>query len=284
MIQLTAILSDYHGRVLLLPAPDGRTLALPTAELQPGQLPAETLAASIRTASGIIALPIRLTGLYAHDDGLTFAFRAIQRGGAIPPNETGLPVAAFFDAIPTPKPVSAATGQQMVDAMHHTGGAPICAAAPRSLGYRLRRLLGAPKPPTAADAWNVRANVILRDAAGSLLWQRQPGDQPLRLPGAVVARGALPGTVARDLARSLAETAAEPQLRGIYLHPHMRRLTLSYLSAAQFRLGDPALQSSTSDPPDANPGDVWQVHQALREQEEVDFAILPNVPGAPEAS
>ncbi|MEZ4515388.1 MAG: hypothetical protein R3C44_00640 [Chloroflexota bacterium] len=103
MISASAVLIDHQGRVLLTEDPTSGTLIPPTVALEPGVLPSDTLAQTVRDVTGIIALPLRLTGS-TPESGLNLSFRTIQRGGAIR-EENGQLVAGFSPPhLPTTNP------------------------------------------------------------------------------------------------------------------------------------------------------------------------------------
>jgi hypothetical protein len=269
MITLTALLFDQFGRVLLSEDTGERTLVPPTTHLPVGVLPADALAQAIRETTGIIALPVRLTGLYGGPGGLTLSFRAIQRGGGIREAD-GRPVAAFFDAIPAPKPMTAKTRQQLDDALHHTGGPPVTALEPTKRCGRLQHILS-PATHVAPTAWDVEVTLVPHDGAGRVWWRAAEG-QRYRLPSVAVMGGELPGWAAMDLAALLG--AGRATLRAVFLRPD--RPTILFTYAAEVGPDAPGGVWCLPDaPPDGcSPDDAQQAAAALAAAEDVSFALL----------
>lgn len=275
MITASALLIDHYGRVLLAEDPATGMLAPPTAALEAGVLPADTLARTIRESTGLIALPLRLTGLYAGPAGLTLAFRAIQRGGAIKQAD-GRPVAGFFEASPPPEPMLPAHRQQLADALHHAGGPPVCAEAATSLLGRLQRALGSAPAPPAGAVWNMSVTLIAADAAGRVLWQAGPEDGRYHLPATAVAAGEPPWTAAAQLSRSLGIAPAEPRLAGVYLHPSQPAITFAF-ALTSAAASDSALARFTpgAEPPGCLPAHVAQVAGIGQAADAVAVDLLP---------
>ncbi len=280
MIILTnAILIDHFGRVLLSHDPQTNTIVMPSAPLPVGVLPTDTLAQSIRDATGLITLPIRLTGVYANANGLTLAFRTIQRGGAIR-EEDGRPVAGFFEVIPTPEPILPAHRQQLEDALHHTGGPPIFAPEATTLTGRLTRAWNRTSPPIAEPAWTVRATVIIQGKEG-VAWRKQSNEPDYSLPSAAVATGQLPDAVAAQLTSGLAGRDVTPRLTGLYLHADQPMLEFAFAVPADAAAAPPttaagAVQLEPGAEPDAcRPGHVMQVADARANADDVIIRLLP---------
>lgn len=283
-LQLNVILSDYLGRVLLLSEPQVNQLSLPSALLEPGTLPADTLAESVRLRTGIIAMPVRLTGIYADTGGLMLSFRAVQRGGTIVTTDSGEPTAGFFNTSPTPQPMTAANKQQLQDAMRHSGGPPVYAPAAISLGERLFRVLGIGDPQPADHDWEVSVTLVDRDSAGNVMWQHGPDESLLRLPSAAVPAGSLPNVIAGKLVRSVAGSASDPILSGIYLHPHAPIIEFCYRGGAMDGNNNSGLLTAEGDLSAYDTGHIRQAQQALRGVDDLDIAILPEVPASVKGS
>lgn len=256
-ITLTALLFDQFGRVLLTEDPATGTLVPPAAPLPPGAPPLDALAAALRDQTGLIALPVRLSGLYARPDGLTLAFRAIQRGGAIrrvDDAEDGRPVAGFFDAIPAPEPLGPAARQQLDDALHHTGGPPVAAPAAAGLLGRLQRAL-APGSTAGAGPWTAAATLVVTDGEGRVAWW---GDETAyRLPETAIAVGELPGAAAARLAR-LVGLGSEPVLRTVLVAAEQPVVYFVYALTAAATPGDTQARPG-EEPAACDAGHVAQV-------------------------
>lgn len=157
---VTGVLTDYEGRVLLKQS--GKYSLIPVHRpLEPGVLPATTLDRAFREDTGLIIMPVRLTGVY-YDAGmpggkLAFCFRCIMRGGdlRIPPE--GSP-AGFFDCPPLPESLARNYRRQVDTALHHGGGAPEMEQS-GDTGLRLGRLLGRREDATPSIDWEVTIGI-----------------------------------------------------------------------------------------------------------------------------
>lgn len=274
MISASAVLIDHQGRVLLTEDPTSGTLIPPTVALEPGVLPSDTLAQTVRDVTGIIALPLRLTGIYAGESGLNLSFRTIQRGGAIR-EENGQLVAGFFPATPTPQPTLPAGRQQIEDALHHSGGEPVCAPAATTLSGRLRRAFGLSGTTPTNPQWDIRANLIIQTGNGTV-WLPQAEQERYHLPSISVASGELPCIKAAELAATLPGSNNKPRLSGVYLHTTQPIIEFAFTLQMSGALpGNARLFSSGNEPEECLPTHVQQVADAVPSNEAVIFGLMP---------
>lgn len=157
-MQLTVngFLTDYQSRVLLQKA-DEQSLAPVGRAIATGILPAQTLARAFREETGLIVMPVRLTGLYysGRGDGrLVFCFRCTMRGGDLVVPD-GQPAAGFFDCTPLPAGLSTSHRQQLDEALHHAGGPPSMAQEATGIGAWLGRLVGRAERASESIHWDV---------------------------------------------------------------------------------------------------------------------------------
>jgi hypothetical protein len=201
-VTIAGYLTDYKGRVLLQ-QPEPSRLTPVTVSLAPGALPAETLAAAFRAATGLVVWPVRLVGVYfvARDGGeLTLSYRCTLRGGELQPPD-GQPPAGYVDPKPLPRGLSAAQRRQLDDALRHAGGPAITARPSGGLLDNLRR----PKGGQAGGAldWAVTARLIVASDHDQVAWTRGAATELWRLPAAVVGPGEAPWAAAERLRRTL---------------------------------------------------------------------------------
>jgi len=193
------ILVNEFGQVLLIRRNDTRTFAPPGGGLEAGELPPENAAREVREETGVIALPVRLVGLYywqPHKVGfLAFYFRCLRRGGELQPSAES-PQVGFFPTNPLPEPMLPVHHNRIQQALTHAGGRPfwgwqhpsrttrLSYAFMRSLVYPFlnwrRKRQGRPsyQPP---PIWEITTTTIITDPDGHVLWLR--GDEFWQLPG-----------------------------------------------------------------------------------------------------
>lgn len=157
-MQLTVngILTDHRNRILLQKAGE-QSLASVGRAVETGILPADTLARAFREETGLIVMPIRLTGLYYSGRGpgrLIFCFRCTMRGGDLDVPDGQAP-AGFFDYTPLPGGLSPSHKQQLNGALHHAGGPPLMEQEAAGIGAWLGRLVGRADLPPESTHWDV---------------------------------------------------------------------------------------------------------------------------------
>ena len=165
------VLTDYEGRVLLKQSGDSALVPV-RAPLEQGQMPPATLDRAFREATGLIVMPVRLTGVY-YDTGIPggemmFVFRCTMRGGDLQIPQGGSP-AGFFDIPPLPPALSPKYRRQVDTALHHPGGPPVMEQV-GGLGTRLGRLLGRREAATDSIDWDVSVRVALKESDGPVEW------------------------------------------------------------------------------------------------------------------
>ena len=161
----SGILTDHKGRVFLQQSGE-TTLAPVHRPLEPGNLPTHTLDHAFREETGLIVLPVRLTGLYydgSRADGeLNLCFRCTMRGGDLKAPAGGQP-AGFFDWPLLSGGLSPKYSRMVDDAIHHAGGPPNLVETGSGLSAKLGRLFGRQPMESDAESWTV--SVRLTDGA-----------------------------------------------------------------------------------------------------------------------
>lgn len=237
----TGIVVNEHGQVLLIRRNDTRTFAPPGGGLEAGELPPENAAREVREETGIIAMPVRLVGLYywrPRDMGfLAFYFRCLRRGGDLQPSPES-PQVGFFPTTPLPKPMLRVHQQRIQEALTHPGGRPIWDEQHLSHTTRLsyafmrflvypfldwqRRRQGRPMyvPP---PVWETAVTTLITNPEGHALWQRE--GETWRLPGGPGVESSPPWQTAVHLTQTqLQQAVTLTNLTGVYpaqARPHM---------------------------------------------------------------
>jgi hypothetical protein len=226
-MMVSGILSDFRGRVFLRQL-DAMTLGPIHGPLEIGTPPAVTLDRLFRRQTGLIVMPVRLTGLY-FDRGvaggrLTFSFRCTMRGGdlAIPAGESP---AGFFDCPPLPTGLSTRFRRQVDDALHHAGGSPALADEAGGAVARLGRLLGR-GTAEELDAWHVSVRLAVSgDGDNGVEWavigpdasQPATAADPAQPPWESAARWAADSGPNRRPAVNLVRVEQDPERPAVIL-------------------------------------------------------------------
>ena len=192
---VNGVLTDFLGRILLQRKSE-RDLTPVSRAPEIDALPAGSLARAFREETGLIVLPVRLTGLYydGHEPGgrLTFTYRCLMRGGDLQIEPGRLP-AGFFDGTPLPAGLSGHHRHQIHQAIHHDGGPPHLERENGGLGLRLSRLLGgAGETSSEGPSWKVGINLVTVDGQGRMLGMRAGTGEHWRLPATIPAPGEAP--------------------------------------------------------------------------------------------
>ncbi len=227
--------------------PSGSTLCPPHGPLETGRRPGDALAHLVRTQTGLVVWPVRLTGLYYRVGALTFCWRCTMRGGDLPPPE-GQPPAGFFDTTPLPAGLPSPWRRRVDEALHHPGGPPVLRAE-TDPAARFGRLLG--RAPAGARPWEVAVAVWAEIEPGHGLWRRGAAGL-LGLPRATVTAEA-PWTTAERLLRALAPGAqwAEPRLALTQVAGDRPAMTLVFAAArtgGEYRPAAPLVAATANDP------------------------------------
>jgi hypothetical protein len=198
---VNGVLTDFKGRVLLRQSGEHDLLPI-TRPIEPGTLPADTLARAFREDTALIVLPIRLTGLYYDvrppDGELAFYFRCTMRGGALNPESR----AGFFDP-PLPAALPARYRQRVDQALHHAGGPPHMKRERPGVGALLGSLFGERVKTDKGQPWTAEVKLVTDAGHGQTVWRRAaPGEQS-RLLATRLAAGEAPWEAARRLLRKV---------------------------------------------------------------------------------
>jgi ADP-ribose pyrophosphatase YjhB (NUDIX family) len=235
-LSTNGIVINEYGQVLMIQRDDTRTLAPPGGGIEAGELPTDNTAREIREETGLIAMPVRLTGLYfwpftADMPMLNFTFRCIQRGGQMQTSAESLRV-GFFGVNPLPRSLINIHRERVLQAWQHQGGPPIWKRQKLSLWGRLgkrlitglvypwknwqRRRRGEPAF-VPAPPWRVAAYVVMRNEQDQVVWVRQPDGQ-WSLPGGPCGKNEAPWETA--VAQTQQQTGLTLQLEdlaGVYV-------------------------------------------------------------------
>ncbi len=158
---INGFLTDYQSRIFLQKTTND-SLAPVGHIVEAGILPTQTLARVFREETGVIVMPIRLTGIYhsGRDGGrVTFCYRCTMRGGVLQVPE-GYPPAGFFDFSPLPRGLSPGYRQQVDEALHHAGGPPSMTGEASDAGAWFGRMVGRAKPAADSVAWDVSVKLV----------------------------------------------------------------------------------------------------------------------------
>lgn len=214
-IKASGVLSDYKGRVLLQQT--GPKMLVPVSRpLEPGVLPADTLARAFREETALIVMPVRLTGLHyngRHPGGeLTFCYRCTMRGGdlSVP---AGYPPAGFFDQLPLPEALAPGFRRQVAQALHHPGGPPVLARDESGPEIRLSRFFGGRAPEPETGGWAVSVRLIVMGENGRVGWVRSGPAELWRLPATAAGPNEAPWETGERLLKSLWPEEDEPPAR-----------------------------------------------------------------------
>jgi 8-oxo-dGTP diphosphatase len=245
-ISTNGIVINEYGHVLLIQRDDTRTLAPPGGGLEEGELPTENAAREIREETGLIALPVRLTGLYmwqwsADTPLLAFTFRCIQRGGELQPSPES-PQVGFFKVNPLPRSLVNIHRERVLEAWHHHGGPPIWKRQHLSIWGRLgkavvkgivypwknwRRRLKGEAPFVPAPPWRVEAFALIHNEQEQVLWYKDDG--LWRLPGGSGSFNEAPwDTAVRYAHQTTGLIIKLDDLTGVYVYQNKAHMALTF--------------------------------------------------------
>lgn len=194
-------------------------------------MPTATLDRAFREDTGLIIMPVRLTGVYfdaaTPEGAITFCFRCIMRGGdlKIPP---GSIPAGFFDTLPLPDGLSNKYRRQVDTALHHPGGAPVMEQS-GGPGTGLSRLLGRRKAAPVPTGWEVMVGIETGAAAGEVEWVVAGSGDPINPVGVPPDPGQPPWvTAVRLIAPHQAGQKPSVRLQRIELAPARPAMTMVF--------------------------------------------------------
>ncbi len=250
-LSTNGIVINEYGHVLMIQRDDTRTLAPPGGGIEAGELPTDNAAREIREETGLMALPVRLTGLYfwqwtADMPMLNFTFRCIQRGGQLQTSPESLQV-GFFSVDPLPRSLINIQRERVLEAWHHQGGPPIWKRQKLSVWGRLGKLIiqrvvypwknlrrrwRGEAPFVPAPPWRVAAHVAIRKEPDEILWVKQ-ADGRWGLPGGPCGKDEAPWETA--VARTQQQTGLTIQLEdltGVYVTENEAEMVLMFTAVA----------------------------------------------------
>jgi 8-oxo-dGTP diphosphatase len=247
-ISTNGIVIDQYGHVLMIQRDDSRTLAPPGGGVETGELPTDNTAREIREETGLIAMPVRLTGLYfwqwsADMPILNFTFRCIQRGGELQTSAESLRV-GFFGVNPLPRSLLNIHRERVLEAWQHEGGPPVWKRQKLTFWGQLgkliitgliypwknwRRRLRREPAFVPAPPWHVAVFVVIRNEEGAVLWLRQSDDAPWQLPGGVCAGNEAPWeTAVRQTQQQTGLIVELEDLTGVYVLENRAQMRLVF--------------------------------------------------------
>jgi ADP-ribose pyrophosphatase YjhB (NUDIX family) len=270
------ILVNEHGQVLLIRRNDTRTFAPPGGGLEAGELPSENAAREVREETGIIAMPVRLVGLYywqPHKVGfLAFYFRCLRRGGELQPSLES-PQVGFFPTNPLPRPMLPVHRQRVQQALTHAGGRPFWDWQHPSpltrLSYGFMRFLVYPfmdwrrrregrpfyQPP---PIWQTAVTTIITNADGHVLWLRDA--DIWRLPGGAGLENTPPWESAvHHTQTQLQQPITLTNLTGVY--PAKDKPNMTFTFTAKIGNGLSTTDNIAFFPPGAEPESSLPTHK-----------------------
>lgn len=294
MIGLTTngIVINEYGDVLLIVRNDTRTLAPPGGGIELGELATASVAREIEEETGIISMPVRLTGLYYWDWSperpiLAFMFRCIQRGGKLQSSSES-PQVGFFSVNPLPRSLIPIHRERVLEAWHHEGGPIIWKRQTLTGLERLGRLVvqkviypwydwqrqrqGVPLykvPPL----WQVAAHVVIRNESGQVLWHKQPNGR-FGLPGGLCGKNEAPWeTAVNHTQQQTGLTVQLEDLRGVYVTKNKAEIVLVFTAVAPHSptTANTATYTPGHEPDTAPPQQIAYVADAIGPQTETIF-------------
>lgn len=279
VINAYGVLSDHLNRILLQKGVESNTLSPLGYELKPGELPVNGLAAVFREATGLIVLPLRLTGLYFRADefdSLHFCFRCLLRGGTLVIPE-GQPEAGFFDSRPLPQPMLPIHQQEVSQTLYHAGGRPQWEQQSISLRTRLRKWFGGKGGEQPAASWQASVTVIVPNDNSQVLWIKRPEATHWELPTAERRPREAPWeTAQRALRDTLGNERTIVALPLIYVGKDESKITFVFTAANELRQPTGNLETAFFTPggeTNCLPAHVAQVAEALKPNEETRFIL-----------
>lgn len=250
-ISANAIVTNGLGQVLLIRRDDTRMLAPPGGALQADELPTEAVVREVREETGLIVLPVRLVAVFfwaIEPDGfLSLVFRCLQRGGELQTSAESLQV-GFFPTNPLPNDIFSIHRERVEHGLRHAGGPPYWGHHQVTRSVKVGRFLlsavvypfkdlrrhwrGAPSyepPPT----WQTSASVVIRSAAGEVVWVRTAEDG-WRLPGGIGRQLEAPWeTAIRQTRETTGLRVRLTDLTGVYVDKGKGRMHFTFTAEVE---------------------------------------------------
>ena len=304
-IATNGIVIDQFGNVLLIQRDDTRTLAPPGGGLEMGELPTDNVAREVREETGLIVMPVRLTGLYfwpmRSDEGaLVFTFRCIMRGGTIQTSAES-PTVGFFKTNPLPRSILGMHRERVEHAWRHAGGPPHWQQQELSLPVKLGRFLifnvlypwrnwrrprrnePAYVPP---PSWQIGASTLIGNDQGQVLWVKRTDKEVWNLPGGSGNSLESPWeTAVRETREETGLIVTLTDLTGVYVRSNTAHMVLTFtaeVESGKLTTGPEAAEfayfTPGQEPTNALPGHVQRVADAVSRAEETVFRLYEKRP------
>ncbi|HEX6386431.1 MAG TPA: NUDIX domain-containing protein [Anaerolineae bacterium] len=299
-IATNGIVIDEYGRVLLIRRDDTRMLAPPGGGLEAGELPIENVAGEVREETGLIVMPVRLTGLYfwpmrPDESALVFTFRCIMRGGNIQTSAES-PKVGFFKTNPLPRSILGMHRERVEDAWHHAGGPPYWRRQELPPLVKLgrffifnvlypwrdwRRHWRNEPAYVAPPSWQVGAFAVIGNEQGQVLWVRRTDKDAWNLPGGGGNSLAPPWeTAVRETREETGLRVTLTDLTGVYVfheEAHMVLIFTAEVAGGKLTTGAEAAEfayfTPGEEPDNALPRHVERVADAVGSSEETVFRL-----------
>ncbi len=293
------ILVNQFSQVLLIRRDDTRTFAPPGGLMEKGELPTDNVVREVREETGLIVMPVRLTGLYfwplKPTGVLNFTFRCLQRGGELQTSPES-PQVGFFSTNQLPRNMLQVHRQRLEHALTHVGGAPHWQTAKTGLFTEIgrwlvfnliypfkdwRRARRGESPYVAPPDWRVGAFVVVRDESGQVLWIRRRDRDVWNLPGGGGRVMEPPWeTAVRETYEETGLHVRLTNLTGVYVYENESHMILTFTGevtggtltpnpeAAEFGWFTPG-----AEPPNTVPQHIERVADAVSEHSHTLFRI-----------
>ena len=199
-ISVNGIIVNQSGELLVIKRDDTRTWALPGGALDEGELPTEGVIREVEEETGFKVLPVRLVSVkfvpFKENGYIDFVFRCLMRGGEPKTSAESLRV-GYVKTKPLAVRMLAFHKSRAEEGLNHLAGTPTWGTYNMSAGeqlgsqllfrglypaMKLRSKLMGSKPYIPPAQWQISAHVVVRNAAGEVLWE-QDGADSWRLPG-----------------------------------------------------------------------------------------------------
>ena len=304
-IATNGIVIDQFGQVLLIQRDDTRMLAPPGGGLEVGELPTENVAREVREETGLIVMPVRLTGLYfwpmQPDEGaLVFTFRCIMRGGTIQTSAES-PRVGFFKTNPLPRSLLRMHRERVEHAWRHPGGPPHWQQQTLSVPVKIGRFLifnvlypwrnwrrRQRKEPAyvPSPSWQTGAFTVIGNDEGQVLWVKRRDKEVWNLPGGGGNSLEPPWeTAIRETREETGLTVRLTDLTGVYVRSNTAQMMLSFTAEVESgklttgpEVAEFAYFTAGEEPANALPQHIQLVANAVGRSEERVFRLYEKEP------